>query len=81
MTNTTTTNTMNTMNTEEKNAVLKRKLANAMKTQYGSLGRGKSFRNQCLAEEYRATLEALGVTIPNQWELLELGTFNGRGSC
>ena len=55
-------------------------LANARKTYYGALGHGKTWSNQLLMDEYRKTLEVMGVDIPSNEELDNMGKFNGEGS-
>jgi len=55
-------------------------LANARKTYYGALGHGKTWHNQLLMDDYRKTLEGLGVDIPSNDELDNMGKFNGKGS-
>lgn len=71
----TTTNT-----TTENQQELIQKLANATTTGAHCGGRHKSAVNYALADKYRETLVALGVTIPSDAELASIGKFNGIGS-
>lgn len=64
----------------EKQQELIQKLANATKTWYSCGGHGKAWSNECVAREYRATLEVLGTEIPDIKQLLAIGQFNGIGS-
>jgi hypothetical protein len=68
------------MTTTEKQQELIQKLANATKTWYTCGGHGKAWSNECMAQEYRSTLEALGVEIPETRKLLDMGKFNGTGA-
>lgn len=56
-------------------------LANAFRTYNDALGHKKADRNDSMADEYRAKLKALGASIPSDKKLLEMGIFNGKGSC
>lgn len=53
------------------------KLANLLKTAYGSLGRKKSERYHEAATLYKASLKAEGIHIPPLEELLAVGVYNG----
>lgn len=56
------------------------KLCNATRTYYCCNGHSKAERNEYWAKQYKQELEAMGVTIPPEYELLKLGVFNGEGS-
>lgn len=56
-------------------------LANALATAKSALGHGKANRNRTRAKELKASLEADGIKVPCDSELLDIGKFNGKGSC
>jgi hypothetical protein len=66
--------------TERTTGELIQMLANATVTWYTCGGHGKAWSNECMAGEYRSTLEALGVEIPETRKLLDMGKFNGTGA-
>lgn len=53
------------------------KLANLLKTAYGSLGHKKSERYHEAAAIYEAQLKAEGIHVPPLQELLAVGVYNG----
>jgi hypothetical protein len=65
---------------EYSNEQLVQMLANARKTYYGALGHGKTYRNEMRMIRIREHLEQIGVTIPNDQQLDDMGQFNGDGS-
>ena len=65
---------------EYSNEQLVQMLANARKTYYGALGHGKAYRNEMQMIIIRKHLEQIGVTIPNDQQLSDMGQFNGDGS-
>jgi hypothetical protein len=65
---------------EYSNEQLVQMLANARTTYYEALGHGKTYRNKMQMIRIREHLEQIGVTIPNDQQLDDMGQFNGDGS-
>jgi len=53
-------------------------LANATSTHYGAGGHTKAELNEWAARRHRREMVRRGLAVPDDKELLKLGTFNGR---